>query len=161
MDDFCECGNEGSVVAVWHWVDDDGVKVVNVCNKNVLHILEGTNRKCPSDICVHGASRGIGKDGEAKHVLHRTCFVNREHIVDLGACLHNGWVVVASGGSVGAMTPHMAFVGGGRLGQMGVNQLCGEAGDCFQLCSLGEGKQECGGCRRTKCLRDVACILGC
>ncbi len=87
--------------------------------------------------------------------------MNGEHVVNLGACLNNGWVVVASGGSVGTMRPHMAFVSGGRLGQMGMNQICGEAGDCFQLCTLGEGMQECGGCRGTKCLMDVACILGC
>ena len=44
----------------------------------------------------------------------------------------------------------MAFVGGGRLGQMGVNQIGREAGDGFQLGTLGEFKQECGGCWGTK-----------
>ncbi len=108
MEDFCECSNEGNVGAVWHWADDDGAKVLNVGNKNVLHILEGLNRKRPSDICVHGVGRGIGKGSKAEHVMHRTCFVNGEHVVNLGTCLYNGWVIVVSGGSVGAMTPHMA-----------------------------------------------------
>ena len=142
-------------------MDNDGVKVISVCNKNVLHVLERSNRKHSSDIRVHGAGRGIGKGDKAKHVVHRTCFVDGEHVVNLSTCPHNVWVVVASGDSVGALASHMAFVGGGRLGQMGVNQICGEAGDCFQLCTLGEGKQECGGCWGTKCLMYVACILGC
>ena len=123
MEDFCECGNEGCIGAVWYWADNDGVKTVNVRNKNVLHILEGTNRKRPGDIRVHGAGRGIGKGSKAKHVVHRTCFVDGEHVVNLGACPNNVWVVVASEGSVGAMAMHMAFVGGGRLGKMGVNQI--------------------------------------
>ncbi len=161
MEDFCECVKEGCVGAGWHRADNDGVEVLNVRNKNVLHIIERMNRKRPSDIRVHGASRGIRKGGKAKHVVCRTCFVNREHVVDLGACQNNVWVVVASGGNVGTMTPHMAFVGGGRLGQMIVNQSCGEARDCSQLCTLGEGKQECDGCWGTKCLMYVACILGC
>ena len=85
-----------------------------------------------------------------KHVMHRTCFMDGEHVVNLGACPHNVWVVVASGGSVGAMVLHMAFVGGGRLGQMGMNQIGCEAADGFQLGTLGEGKQECGGYQGTK-----------
>ncbi len=108
------------------------------------------NRKRPGDIHLHGTGCGVGKGGKAKHVVHRTCYVDGEHVVNLGACPHNVWVVVASGGSVGAMATHMAFVGGGRLGQMGMNQIGREAGDGFQLSTLGEDKQECGGCRGTK-----------
>jgi hypothetical protein len=136
VEDFREGGNEGCVGAVWHWVDNDGVKVINVCNKNVLHILEGSNRKHPGDIPVHGASRVVGKGGKAKHVMHRTCFIDGEHVVNLGACLNNVWVVVASRGSVGAMAMHMAFVDGGRLGKMGVNQLGVRLGMVFSLVFL-------------------------
>ena len=150
VEDFHEGGDEGCASTVWHWVDDDGIKVINVCNKNVLHILEGSNRKHPGDICVHGAGRGIGKGSEAKHVMHPTRFVDGEHVVDLTACSNNVWVVVACGGSVGLKATHMAFVGCSRLGQMGVNQIWCEAGDGCQLSTLGKGKQECGGCRGTK-----------
>ena len=73
-----------------------------------------------------------------------------EHVVNLGACPNNVWVVVASGGTVGWMATHMAFVGGSRLGQMGVNQIDCDARDGFQLGTLSEGKHECGGCRGTK-----------
>ena len=131
MEDFCEDGDEECVSAVWHWADDDGVKVINVCDKNVLHILEGSNRKRPGDIRVHGAGRGVSEGGEAKHVMHCTCFMDGEHFVNLGACSNNVWVVVACGGSVGSMATHMVFVSGGRLGQMGVNQIGCEAGDGF------------------------------
>ena len=84
FEDFREDSNEGCVGGVWHWADKYGIKVINVCNKNVLHILEGSNRKRPSDICVHGAGRGIGKGSKAKHVVHPTCFVDGEHVVNLG-----------------------------------------------------------------------------
>ena len=40
VEDFREGGNDGCVGVVWHWADDDGVKVINVCGKNVLHVLE-------------------------------------------------------------------------------------------------------------------------
>ena len=40
VEDFREGGDEGCVGAVWHWAGDDGVKVITVCNKTVLHILE-------------------------------------------------------------------------------------------------------------------------
>ena len=74
-----------------------------------------------------------------------------ENAVDLGACQNNASVVVANGGSVGLMATHIAFVGGGRLGKMGVNQISREARDGFpQFGTLGEGKQECGDCRGTK-----------
>ncbi len=63
--------------------------------------------------------------------MHRTCFVDGEHVVNLGVCLHNVWLVVASGGSVGEMAAHMAFVGGGRLGKMVVNIIGCEVGDFF------------------------------
>ncbi len=150
MEDFREGGNEGCIGAVWHWAENECVKVINVCDKNVLHILKLLNRKRSGDIRVHGAGRGIGNGGKAKHVVHHTCFMDGKHVVNLSACLQNVWVVVASGGSAGMMASHMAFVGGGRLGQMGMNQIGHEAGDGFQLGTLGEGKQECGGCWGTQ-----------
>ncbi len=49
---------------------------------------------------------------KTKHILHRTCFMDGEHVVNLSAGPHNVGVVVACGGSVGSMATHMAFVGG-------------------------------------------------
>ena len=83
---------------------DDGVKVINVCNTNVLHILEGSNRKRPVDIRVHGAGRGVRKGSKEKHVVHRTCFVDGELMLSTSTCAR--WVVVVCGGSVGVMAPH-------------------------------------------------------
>ncbi len=40
VEDFHENSDEGCVGEVWHWVDKYGVKVINVCDKNVQHILE-------------------------------------------------------------------------------------------------------------------------
>ena len=112
--------------------------------------VEGSNRKCPGDIHLHCASRGVGEGGKTKHIVHRTYFVDGDYVVDLGMRMDNISVVVACGCSVGLMAAHMAFVGGDRLGQMGVRQISCEMGDGFQFGALGEGKQERGGCWGTK-----------
>ena len=62
--------------------------------------------------------------------------MDEKHVAYLGACPNNVWVVVASEGSVGAMMMHVAFVGGGRLGQMGVNQIEERSGIVFSSVSL-------------------------
>ncbi len=36
---FGERGDHGGVGMQRHWADDDGVEIMNVCGKNVLHIL--------------------------------------------------------------------------------------------------------------------------
>ncbi len=36
----CEHCNHGTIVFGWHGVDNDGVQIVNVCYKHVLHIAE-------------------------------------------------------------------------------------------------------------------------
>ena len=40
VEDFCEGSDERCISVVWHWVDHNGIKVINVCNKYVLHILK-------------------------------------------------------------------------------------------------------------------------
>ncbi len=37
---FEEGGNEQGVGAEWHWLHNDCVKVVDVHNKDILHVLE-------------------------------------------------------------------------------------------------------------------------
>ncbi len=37
---FGESGNNQGVGAGWHWLHDDCVKVVDACNKDILHVLE-------------------------------------------------------------------------------------------------------------------------
>jgi hypothetical protein len=39
-EDFGEGGNEGGGSARGHWVDNDGVEVIDVGNKDVNHVLE-------------------------------------------------------------------------------------------------------------------------
>ena len=142
MEDFHEGSDKGCVSAVWHWANHDGIKVINICNKYVLHIFEGSNRKHPGDIRVDSAGRGIGEGDKAKHIVYCTCFVDGEHIVDLGACKKDASVVVVGGCSVGLMAMYMAFVGGGKLRQTGANQISRDTGDGFQFSALGEGEQE-------------------
>ncbi len=37
---FREGGNEQGVGVGWHWLHDDCVKVIDVRNKDILHVLE-------------------------------------------------------------------------------------------------------------------------
>ncbi len=37
---FGEDGGEQGVSTGWHWLHDDCIKVVDVCNKDTLHVLE-------------------------------------------------------------------------------------------------------------------------
>ncbi len=37
---FGEGGNERGIGAGWHWLHDDCVEVVDVSNKDILHVLE-------------------------------------------------------------------------------------------------------------------------
>jgi hypothetical protein len=62
---FGEGGNEQGVGAGWHWLHDDCVKVVDVCDKDTLHVIEWSNWKSTSDVGVHCTERGIDKGSKA------------------------------------------------------------------------------------------------
>ncbi len=78
-----------------HWADDDGVEVIDVHNKDVLHIFEGPNRECTSEVCVHGTGRGIGNSGKTKHILDCTGFMGGKHMIYLGMGQDNVCMLVA------------------------------------------------------------------
>ena len=78
-----------------HLADNDGIEVIDVHNKDVLHIFEGPGRESTSEVCVHGTGRGIGKSGKTKHILDCTGFVGGKHTIDLGTGKNNISVLVA------------------------------------------------------------------
>ncbi len=47
--------NHGSVVLEGHCMHKDCVEVIDVGNKDLLHILEGTYWECAGEVCVHCA----------------------------------------------------------------------------------------------------------
>ncbi len=77
------------------WADDDGVEVIDVHNKDLLHIFEGPVMKSTSEVCVHGLGRGVGESGKTKHILDYTGFMGGKHMIDLGTGKNNISVLVA------------------------------------------------------------------
>jgi hypothetical protein len=77
-----------------HWADNDGVEVIDVHNKDVLHIFEGPDRESTSAVSVHGTGRGIGKSSKTKHILDCTGFVGEKHMINLGMGKNNISVLV-------------------------------------------------------------------
>ncbi len=54
-EDVGEGRNHGGVVLGGHCMHEDCVEVVDVGNKDVLHILEGAHWECTGEVCVHCA----------------------------------------------------------------------------------------------------------
>jgi hypothetical protein len=50
---FGEGIDEQGISVGWHWLHDDGIKVVDVRDKDILHVLEGLNGESTSDVGVH------------------------------------------------------------------------------------------------------------
>ncbi len=111
VEDVGECGDEGGICSRGHGTDDDGVEVINICNENVLHVFECSDRECAGEVRVHCTGVGIGKCSETKHVLNSTRLV-RGDTINLCPCKKFVGMIVACRSSVGAMTSHVAFVGG-------------------------------------------------
>ncbi len=76
-------------------MDDDSVEVIDVNNKDVLHIFEGPDRESTSEVCVHGTSCDVGESSKTKHILDCTGFVGGKHTIDLGMSKNNISVHVA------------------------------------------------------------------
>ena len=108
-----ECRDESGIGARRHRAYDDGVEVVNVSDKNILHVSERPDGKCTDEVSVHCSRVCIGKGSKAKHVLHGTRFVGWEDIVNIGAGLNDCSLITACRSGVGAVSTHVSFVGGG------------------------------------------------
>ncbi len=108
-DDFGECLFHGSIGGRRHGLDC--IKIVDVCNKHVLHTFEGADREGTGDVGIHGASYGISKCGKTEHILHGTDFLRGEHAVNLGTCRDNVGLHIARGGCIGSVLVHVALVG--------------------------------------------------
>ncbi len=95
IEDVCEGGYEGCVGLGRHWVGDDGIEVIDIHNKDVLHILEGPDRESTSEVCVHGTGCSISESSKTKHILDCTVFVGRKHTIYLSMGQDNVCVFVA------------------------------------------------------------------
>jgi hypothetical protein len=57
-------------------MDNDGIEVLNICHKNILHIFEQPDRKGTGEVRIHGSGVGIGKRGKAETscMLQASCW---------------------------------------------------------------------------------------
>jgi hypothetical protein len=48
-----ECCNHGTIGFGWHGADKDGIQVVDVCHKHILHVAEGSYRESTGAVGLH------------------------------------------------------------------------------------------------------------
>ena len=141
-------------------MDKDGVEVINVGHKNVLHGPEGADREGTRKIGVHGTGGQVGEGCEAEDIVCTTDFFDWGQRIDLAACIKNGRLEGLRRAGALAVVAHVAFVGGGRKREMCVDKACQEPRYCHQFFAALECLQQscCGG--RAEGLVDKPCIFG-
>ncbi len=107
----------GSIGAKWHGPDNDCIKVVDVCNKHVLHTFEGADQEGAGDVGIHGARHGIGKHGKAEHILHSTYFLRGKHAINFGMCGDNIRLHIVHEGCIGLVLLHVSLVSSMECGR--------------------------------------------
>ena len=110
--DVSEGGDHGAIILGGHCTHKDGIEVVDICHKNILHRPEGADGKGTGKIGVHGARREVGKCSEAEDVVGAAYFFGGKQIVNLAACVEDGWLRRSRGSGALPVAAHMAFVGG-------------------------------------------------
>ncbi len=108
----------GCICARWHGPDNDCIKVVDVCNKHILHTFQGADWEGAGDIGIHGACYGIGERGKAEHILHSTNFLRGKQAINLGTCKDNVGLHATCGGCIGLVALHVPLVGSGEAREM-------------------------------------------
>ncbi len=111
-------------------MEDDGIEVINICDKNVLHVFEQPDRKGTSEVRIHGSGVGIGKCGKAENILDAAGFLLGHHLIYLGLCGYCLVVDVLHRGCVGLVSAHVTLVGSSGARQIVVDECGSQAGYC-------------------------------
>jgi hypothetical protein len=117
----------------------DGIEVINVCNEDVLHGLEGADGERAWEVGVHYSGVEVGKGGKTKHVAGSADFFGRLETVNIATSLDDGRLHGAHGPNALSVAPHVPFVGCSGIEQMGFDKMRREAGGgllqvpCFVL----------------------------
>ncbi len=89
----------------------DGVEVVEVCHKYVLHGFEGADKELTREVGVHCVCVEVGKGGNTKHIMGGADFFVRLETVDITPGLDDGWLHGLGGLNALAVAPHVALIG--------------------------------------------------
>ena len=111
-EDVSEGGDHGTIIFGGHRAHKDGIEVVDIRHKNILHRPEGADGKSPRKIGVHGARSEVGKGREAEHVVGGTYFFGGSEFVHLAACIEDSGLKGVGGAGALSATMHVTFVGG-------------------------------------------------
>ena len=106
-----------------------GIEVINVCNEDVLHGLEGADGERAWEVGVHYSGVEVGKGGKTKHVMGGADFFGRLETVNFAVGLNDGRLHGACGLNALLVAPHVALVGSCEIKQVGIDKMCREAGD--------------------------------
>ncbi len=162
--DVGECVDPGAIVLEGHGANKDGVEVIDIRHKNLLHRSEGADGEGARKIGIHGAGVEIGEGQDAEDVVSSAYFFGGQQLVDLAACLKNGWLEGARGAGALSVASHVTFVGCGGVQEMGADKARREAGyGCQFLAALECPQQQCSGGRaeglahKTRVLRSGGC----
>ncbi len=110
-------------------MDDDGIEIINIWHKNVLHIFEQPDRKGTGEVRIHGSGVGIGKRGKAENILHAAGFLLGHHSIHLGLRGYCLVVNVLCRGCVGSVSVHVTLVGSSGARQVVVDECGSQARD--------------------------------
>ena len=88
--DLGEGVNHGTIILGGHGAHKDGIDIIYIRNKNILHQLEGADVEGTRQIGVHGARGEVGKGREAENIVGGAHFFGGVQVVDLELRIKNG-----------------------------------------------------------------------
>jgi len=133
--------DHGAIILGGHGAHKDGVEVVNICNKNVLHRSEGADGEGTRKIGIHCTGGEISEGSEAEDVVGGAYFFGGNQFIHLAARIEDGRLEGAGGAGALSVAMHVTFVGGGGKREMGVDKAQREAGDSRQFLAALERPQ--------------------
>ena len=154
-----EGGNHGSIVLGGHSTNKNGVEVINVCNKDVLHGFKGGDGECVREVGVYCACVEVGKGSKTKHVMGTADFFGQLETVDIVPGLNDGRLHGACRLDALLVMTHVALVSCCGIRRVGVDKMRHKAGDGCKFSASFQGLYKHSCQRREKGLVDVACIF--
>jgi hypothetical protein len=109
---FCERYNHGIIGFGRHGMDKDGIKVVNVHHKHILHVVKGLHREGNGAVGVHHPGAQACQCREAKHLMGGAKFFGGLEVINVRACLEDCRLLRPHGLDTLAVPFYVTLIGG-------------------------------------------------
>ncbi len=86
-EDLGEGVDHGTIILGGHAAHEDGIEIIYIRNKNILHRLEGADGEGTGQIGVHGARGDVGKGRKAENIVGGANFFGGVQVVNLESCI--------------------------------------------------------------------------